>query len=141
MAPQPGTLGPRRPRGAGSLRQRGPWHWEVRYRDAEGVRRYRSAPTEAEARVLLAAHVEQVQRDVATLADWTDLAAPRRARSRDPRLAAAIYQATALRQLVNVVDDVLALPTLPAGLRDDLALTLAAARTALAATGGGEAAA
>ena len=132
---------PRAAAGAGTVRQRGPRDWAARYRDAEGVRHSLHAPTEAEARDRLAAHTAQVRRDAVSLAEWVEPAAPKRSRAKDPRLAAAIYQAVALHQLAAVVDDVLALPTRPAHLRDDLALTLAAARTALAATGSEEVAA
>ena len=73
---------------------------------------------------------------------WAASAPPRRpSRTRNPRLVAAVYQRVALTQLVTVAADVMACDGLPVALRDDLALTLAAAWTALAETGGEEAAA
>jgi hypothetical protein len=122
--------------GAGSIRQRRDNLWEARYQQG-GRQHSLYGRTREDAEAKLARRLEEIGASAtdrtATLEDWAALAR-RRERQRAPRGVAVLYQRVALVQLAGVVDDVLALPALPAGLRDDLELTLAAARTALSET-------
>jgi hypothetical protein len=125
-----GTYRPRRPLGTGSIRPKGNG-WEGRYTDPTGQPRSVYASTREACEARLAEHIAVATGEAPTLTEWAGLKGPRAAR---PTVATR-YQAIALRQLAAVAADVLALPTLPARLRDDLAMTVAAARSALADTG------
>jgi hypothetical protein len=121
--------------GEGSIRQRRDNLWEARYQH-HGRQRSLYGRTRADAEAKLARRLEELgaRSTERTFEDWAALAR-RRERQRAPRGMAALYQRVALVQLAAVVDDVLALPALPAGLREDLQMTLAAARSALAEPG------